>query len=587
MGTRTVPIRPILLLWLIVSAALIWSGWHNITTLGGFDPDDKLRLVQLRDFLAGQSWFDVTQYRMNAPQGAPMHWSRLIELPLAAFIIPLKPLVGQHVAEMIAGSVVPLLLLGWITYMLAQIATRIASREAGIVAAMITLSSSAVLMQLRPMRIDHHGWQIAMAVLALSTMFWSNSRSAGRVLGIALAIWLHISLEGAPMTAAFFLLLGWRWIFDRTQAPRLFWTVLVFSATSLLLFLGTQAHGLWAPTFCDTVSPPHIAAIAFAVAVIIPAILFLPVDWRVRMAAAAVAGGGALVILLALAPQCAGGAFGNLDPIVREYWYSKVSEGLPIWHQSWRSAIVLIAGPLCGAFAWLMLARKIKGDERKRLMTIGFFLAYALLLSVVVIRTVSVASAYAIPVTAVLIASLFKKYRRSQVPARRIGLVAGMLALLIPGAVVVGLLSAIPDKAAAANKPKADGKPSVSESCESVESVTALAALPKARFVAPFDMGPTILMATPDEVLASSHHRNEKAMHDHIQIFRLPPEASSALIKKHGITHIAACPTEGEMQFYAKKDPAGLWAQLKKRQVPAWLEPMPDMGHGIKVWRVR
>ena len=112
MGRKSLPLLPVFLLWLAVSAILIWSGLTQITTLSGWDPDDQLRLVQLRDFLAGQSWFDTAQYRMNAPAGAPMHWSRLTELPLALIVILLTPLTGQPAAEMFTGAAIPLLLLG-------------------------------------------------------------------------------------------------------------------------------------------------------------------------------------------------------------------------------------------------------------------------------------------------------------------------------------------------------------------------------------------------------------------------------------------------------------------------------------------
>lgn len=570
-------------LWAVASLFLIWGSWTEILTRSGWDPDDQLRLVQLRDFLNGQSWFDTTQYRMNLPDGAPMHWSRLIELPLALLVLLLRPVLGQPIAEMVAGTAVPLLLLGWIAYMLSRIATHIASREAGVAAALIALSSGALLMQTRPMRIDHHGWQIAMAVLALSTIFWSEIRRAGLVLGLALAVWLHISLEGAPMTAAFFLLLGLRWVRDAGEGARLLWTIISFSLASLLLFFGTQTQGLFAATYCDTVSPQHIYAILLAASVMIPAIRLLPDDRRLRLAAAAVAGAGALVVVFLIAPQCVGGAFGTMDPLVREYWYSKVNEGLPVWHQSWRTAANLGAGLLCGAISWFVLRAKLKGEDRRRLDTIGFFLFYGLLLSIVIIRTISVATAFAIPVAAALVALLFEHYRKSQVPVRRITLVAAMLVVMVPGAAVSSLIRAIPNTAEATEEKGTKSN----DACQSALSVRMLSALPTGSFVAPFDMGPMLLAQTPHNVLASSHHRNEAGMRDHIEIFRSKPDTAYSLMKARGIDYLAACPKEAELGFYAKKDPEGLWAQISKRNVPDWLEPMPDMGKGIKVWRVR
>jgi hypothetical protein len=573
----------ILLIWALVSIVLVVQSWTQITTLSGWDPDDQLRLVQLRDFLGGQSWFDATQYRMNPPDGAPMHWSRLVELPLALLVLTLSPLFGLHGAEMLAGTMVPLLLLAWITVMLTKIAERISSREAGLVAALITLSSSTLLMQLRPMRIDHHGWQIAMAVLALSTIFWVNGRNAGRILGLALAVWLHISLEGAPMTAAFFLFLGVRWIRDPEQGQRLFWTLLSFCGISMLLFFATQSQGFYAASYCDTVSPPHIFGIVFATASMLVAIAYLSADWRLRLAAAIIASFGALLIIFNMAPQCTGGAFGNLDPLVREYWYSNIKEGLPIWHQDWRTALGLMVGLLTGAICWVMLLRRAKGDDRAKIVSMGFFLLYGLLLSLVVVRTISVASAFAVPVTATFIAMLFKRYRQSKIPLQRVALVAAMLALLVPSVVVTALTGLMP---ASSNKTELAAKMK-NEKCQSATSVAALAKLPDAIFIAPFDMGPMILVQTPNKVLASSHHRNERAMHDHIEIFRSQPAESYRLMKAHGITHFVACENEAELDFYKEKNPKGLWAQLSKGKSPEYLKSLPDMGSGIQVWRVR
>ena len=273
---------PFLAMWLLASAMLLWLSWDTVLTRAGWDPDDRLRLVQLRDFLGGQSWFDTTQYRMNAPEGAPMHWSRLIELPLALVVLVAIPLLGAERAEMAAGIIVPLFCLGGVAFLLAQVAEKIAGRPAAIAACMLALIAPAMLIQLRPMRIDHHGWQIFCAVLGFATLYWVNARKAGLVLGMALAVWVHISLEGAPMTAAFFLYLGWRWIVDRVESGRLCWTLCSFALGSLGLFFGTQSLGLSAQNFCDTVSPAHIWAILLATVILLPALYANPQNRFVR-----------------------------------------------------------------------------------------------------------------------------------------------------------------------------------------------------------------------------------------------------------------------------------------------------------------
>ncbi len=552
-------------------------------TRAGWDPDDQLRLVQLRDFLNGQSWFDTSQYRLNPPAGGPMHWSRLVELPLALLIIALTPFFGQAGAEMIAGSFVPLLGLGLVAYMTGRIAKHLHSAEAGIVAVIITLIAPALLMQFRPMRIDHHGWQIVMATLSLWTLFWPNKKFAGVVLGLALAIWLHISLEGAPLTAAFFIYLGWRWVFGRAHGLRLLWTIGSFAAISLLLFFGTQPAGFSAGVYCDTVSPPHIVAIIIATVVMMPSIIRKPHDRRIRLVLAAVAGVAAMGAILYLAPQCTKGAFGNLDPLVRDYWYVNVNEGLPIWRQDWHVALTLTAGPVCGLIALFFGYRGLQISQKSDWQIVGFFAIYSVIVSLLVFRTVSVAATFAVPLVAVWVAQLFKRYRQSHVSTYRIGIIAAILALIIPGAVT----SSIGNTIAGTDNAAIDAADDTNTKCSRMQSIAALNGLPTGNIIAPLDMGPAILVATQHSILASSHHRNERAIHDHIAIFKNTPGIAWQYLKAHQINYIAICPNEAEMDIYLQRDPKGLWAILKSGNWPGYLTPMPDMGDGIKIWRVR
>lgn len=569
--------------WLGLAVLLVWLSWGNIVSRSGWDPDDQLRMVQLRDFLAGQSWFDTTQYRLNAPAGGAMHWSRLIELPLALLVLLATPLVGPAGAEMIAGTAIPLLCFGLVAYMLGRIALYLGGPVAGTIAVVMTIVSPAISMQLRPMRIDHHGWQLVCAALALWALFWPAARRAGVCMGLALAVWLHISLEGAPLTAAFFGLLGWRWAISGEAGVRLAYMVGAFLAGSLVLFFGTQPLGLSAPVYCDTVSPAHMLGVIGAAVIILPAAALLPANKGVRLAALAIAGGAALGILLWQAPICAKGAFSTMDPVVRDYWYVRVNEGMPVWHQKWAIAAALMGVPVAGIFTLLFVGRSLAADKKAAFASLAFLLVYSALLAMLVFRTISAATLIAVPVVSVGIAALFARYRAENAPLRRVGIVALMILLLMPGAFIAQATVLV------SGQPAADRQPAVlaAERCESIRSVATLASLEKANILAPFDIGPAILLTTPHRVLASSHHRNEQGMRAHIDIYRLPSAEAQKIVQHRGITHIIACPGEAEMQGYAKRNPDGLWAQLAKGNPPAWLEPLPDRGEGLKVWRVR
>ncbi|WP_397574372.1 hypothetical protein [Sphingorhabdus sp.] len=580
---RTPRAQIVLGIWVLLSIYLVIGSWPIISSGSGWDPDDQLRLVQLRDFLNGQSWFDNRQYRMNPPDGAPMHWSRLIELPLAAITLLLTPMFGQTVAEIVASTAVPLLLFGTIIMLLARTAWHVGGERAAIAAAIITAMSVPLSVQLRPMRIDHHGWQIAMAVLALASLFYGHARMAGLVLGAALAIWLHISLEGAPMSAAFFLFLGWQWLTKPDESARLFWTIGAFALSSLVLFFGTQTQGLGASTYCDTVSPPHVLAILAAAAIMIPGLYIAPQSELARVLVMATAGGAAAAVLVLRAPECLNGPFSTLDPLVRDYWYVYVNEGMPIWHHDLPTIAFVMAAPIAGLVSCLVLTRKVDKTYRSKLWVVGFFSLYALVLSLFVSRTSSVAAAYAVVPVAALIVHIFGVYRQSGVQKHRIFYVAVMVFLMAPGSYAYVVLNVLP-QLTSADDARSDAK---LMSCESAQSVATLSDLPRGQFLVPLNMAPMVLVQTAHSVLASGHHRNQKAMHDHIEILRSRPDVAKQLIAARGINYVALCPDDGGLDYYARKHPKGLWGQIAKGHVPDWLEPLPAKGKGIRVWRVR
>src|SRR3546814_1525893 len=68
-----------------------------------------MRLMQVRGLLDGQGWYDLRQYRLNPPGGFDIHWSRLVDLPIAGLILLFKPFVGTGEAERLACGIAPLL----------------------------------------------------------------------------------------------------------------------------------------------------------------------------------------------------------------------------------------------------------------------------------------------------------------------------------------------------------------------------------------------------------------------------------------------------------------------------------------------
>ena len=65
---------------------------------------------EVRDWLGGQSWFDTRQYRILPPEGISIHWSRYVDLGIAAFLVPASWVLPPTQAELAAIMLWPTLL---------------------------------------------------------------------------------------------------------------------------------------------------------------------------------------------------------------------------------------------------------------------------------------------------------------------------------------------------------------------------------------------------------------------------------------------------------------------------------------------
>ena len=99
----------VLFTWLAFCAWAIATKWSDIRWFNLGDTDDNMRMMQVRGLLHGQGWFDLRQSRMNPPFGANIHWSRLVDLPIAGLILALRPLIGGPAAERWAVGIAPML----------------------------------------------------------------------------------------------------------------------------------------------------------------------------------------------------------------------------------------------------------------------------------------------------------------------------------------------------------------------------------------------------------------------------------------------------------------------------------------------
>src|SRR5688572_25213632 len=202
-----------LIFWTAFAAAVVFVRMTNPAVFAAQDPDSLLRLVQVRDLIAGQNWFDLVQHRLDPPDGSLLHWSRVIDLPLVA-LIRLGDLFGNGEAFVLTAW--PLLLfLGMMTAS-AYVATAIGGRAAAVPALAFSLLFIDPLFSFLPNRIDHHNAQLVLLIATLAcALRLHRCPLLGLAAGVLSALMLAIGLEMIPYVAIIGMVVAVRWAVSR------------------------------------------------------------------------------------------------------------------------------------------------------------------------------------------------------------------------------------------------------------------------------------------------------------------------------------------------------------------------------------
>jgi hypothetical protein len=580
---------PLLLALVIALGAvfLLATSLPNIAARHYVDPDDLVRLQEVRDWMAGQSWFDVTQYRINPPAGMPMHWSRLVDVPIAAVILIVRPFAGQAGAELAASVIVPLITFACLAGLAAAIARRVTgSDRLALLAAGLATIDCGVIAVSPPMRIDHHGWQAVCAlamVLALIGRGWRPAAIAG---GFA-ALWMHISLEGALFTVACGGWLGLSWIVaPRDEQARLPAYLGAVTVGSFALFLIAHGGALFERNFADAISPIHL--IVFALATMGSAA-------SLRLAARGMAwrcAGLGLTALVAAAvyklfgPQHADNPFAALGPLSYRLWYLQIAEGLPLWKLPLQMAAIMVGYPLIALACVAMKVRSAAAETRRILIVYGVLLAAATLIGIVLQRASYAANLIALPGGVLLMAELWQRAMALRLGAIRIVAAVGAIMLSSPASPGMAALILIPyahHRASAADARLAR----TSEACNSLGNLAHLDAIAPSLFLTPISTAEALIVASRHSSVAAGYHRVPDALEDSIRFFTSAPDAAHAVALRRHAAYVLLCPGDGAAMLYTRTAPDGLAAQLTADRPPAWLRPVTVPGlRFARVYRV-
>lgn len=570
-------------IWLIVAVFLlakgqVWTGLHEL------DTDDAMRLVQTRDWLAGQGWFDTTQHRGWPAPGYSMHWSRIPDLGLGGLILLFSLALPPGTAELTAMIVWPLAQLAAAMVLVGLAVRRLGGARAMAPAMLLFGLMGPAIWQFHPGRVDHHGLQLigVLAMLA-ATLNLRRSAWAGVAAGLGGALSLAVGLEGLMF---WLLLCAAAGLVLARDGARVRAAVAGFGATVALatpvLALATNPTRYVLSQVCDQVALPVLAlavvgGLGLALAAVLAGTLRAPLA---RLAAVSVVGLAAAAAFALAGPNCLHGPFADVDPRLGPIWLDHVQEAHTLPWLLGRldpfgvaSAVMVVLG--LAATAVLLVRRPALFRPTA---IVGMLLLATVAMLFMQMRGITYTVAFACPLIA---AAMVVGARAARTPPLHWGAVmlAGLIVVIgAPqvGRVLAGLAAPKPDKTA----------PQSADGCFDPARYAGLAGLSPGLAVAPIDSGPFILMASRLSIMSAPYHRNPEGIVAAQDLMVASPDAARALAKADGVDYVVAC-RSGQVLRTMRLAPQSLAARLDAGEVPAWLTPL-SIGEGpVRAYRVR
>jgi hypothetical protein len=597
------------LFWIGAAIVLLFEKWHAIHWFSLSDTDDNMRFDQVRDWLGGQGWYDLRQHRLDPPIGFSIHWSRLVDLPLAGLILVLKPLLGAQLGYRWACAIAPMLPMLLAFLMLAIVVRRLISTKSYPLALAILLCGGDALEMWSPLRIDHHGWQLAFLMMTVAGLTEPNMRRSGVMIAISSALSLAIGLEMLPYVAFAGAAVALHWAWDRAETERMRVYGITMAVATGLCFLVFASNDNWHEV-CDALSPVWLTTVGGA-ALLLAAISFAPADNRwVRLALVVGAGAIAGGLYVGLFPQCFGHRLEGIPPEAEKLWLSHVSEARPVYLHPLSTIVPMAALPIAGTIGSIVAVWRRRGTRAGAdWLPVTLFATLATGLMAWQIRTGPSAQMLAVPGATYIARWGFTRLRDSKsMLVRVIGPVAaflvasGLLVSVASGqmpsrysnlklanvwAIATGRQGLPQPRLTAGGKPKPDLTKRANSLCPTIPALAPIGRLPAATFFTFIDSGPRLITLTHHSAVGGPYHRNAQAILDIEHTFRGTPDQAHAIIDSHHAQYLLVCPHMSEATIYQSEAPAGFYAKLESGFTPAWLarQPLPA-NSPYQLWKV-
>jgi hypothetical protein len=560
-----------LALTLVLGSVWLRNDWAALSQGILPDSDDMVRLAQVRDWLGGQSFTDLTQHRLGVAGSGTLHWSRLGDFGVVAWILALRPVLGAAQADIWAAILWPLTMFLTMLLMTARVTLRLGARHHATLAILIAAFAFPAITMFVPGRIDHHGLQIVLTLALLDALLCPAGARSGAVAGLVAAAMLALGLETAPIVAVAMAVLGIMWLVTGVrESRRVIGFGLMLGATTLA-WLAIAKTDVWPQGWCDGFTPASTGA-TFAIAlfwIVLGALTRVAVTPLRRLLMAAVLGLPVLASLWATSSVCITGPYGPLDPVLARLWLTHVEEARGLFADGIGKALAF--GGL--AVAGLVMAALMALRSRKPgWLVVLAFQAMALAVTCFQLRGAAIAAALAPPALAMLIAA-----------ARRRGNIVGLaLAWIVSAGLAWNMIGRVLDQ----RRPPPAIATVTGADCTAPETLAQLRGVPTGRILSTIDAGAYILGATAHSVIAAPYHRNNAGNRAAYDFWLAKPGAAQAIASRARADYVLACPDAfGGLDLKAE-GPGGMAMLLDWGPVPGWLAPVALPGSAAKLYRI-
>jgi len=575
-------------IWALVAGTQLWRSLYGSAGTPLFlDTDDAMRMVVVRDFLDGQGWYDLVQHRLNTPFGAEIHWSRLIDLPIAALLWLARLFTDPRQAELVTGTVWPLLLLGALLWLSTRATLELVGRAGLLPGLVLPILSPAILAEFSPGRVDHHNVIILLTMTTLLASLVALRRPAAAwIAGLAAALALSVALEAVPVLAAAMLAFGLAYVTDPARAANLrrFGLGLGLGLTVLLML--ARPPDRWLEAACDMISPVYaMAGLLVGAAFTLVSLLPAPRQAVARLGLLAVLGLACGAILVLIYPQCLGGPYASLDPWLQKNWIAAIIEAKP-WHRSLPDLpayAITVGAPVFLGLAGAILAWRKTPEQRLGWLTLVVFLGCTMLIMLAQIRGARLAILPTIPAAAWLIVRARTIYMARPRLWPALGLMGAWLVFsgIVMSLVVSFVVNALPDgRADIVRATRASKLP-----CLVGEAFADLRGLPAERVMSPIDLGAHLLLETTHAIVAAPYHRNERGVLDAFAFFNQPQDDARRIASERGLGLVVTCPAMPEMRGAGLKVPESLASHFAAGTLPDWLADV-SLDGPLKVYAI-